>query len=79
MAPDPELTSKVMKLKWKHGISLSEAWEKVKKPKKKKTDTKDKKPVKKDTKEKKLVKKPKKDADGKKKLTDSKKKIKSRD
>ena len=33
MAPDPELTAKVMKLRWKKGISLAEAWASVKKPK----------------------------------------------
>ena len=45
MAPDPKLTAKVMTLRWKKGITLSEAWAKVKKdnkktdkPKKKKTD-----------------------------------------
>ena len=42
MAPDPELTAKVMRLRWKKGISLAEAWAKVKRPKKK-SDTKDKK------------------------------------
>lgn len=42
MAPDPELTAKVMRLRWKKGISLTEAWAKVKRPKKK-SDTKDKK------------------------------------
>jgi len=35
MAPDPELTSKVMNLRWKKGITLKEAWAKVKRPKKK--------------------------------------------
>ena len=42
MAPNPELTAKVMKLRWKKGISLAEAWSPVKRPKKK-SDTKDKK------------------------------------
>ena len=40
MAPDPVLTAKVMKLRWKKGISLAEAWASVKKPKKKTTDKK---------------------------------------
>ena len=35
MAPDPELTAKVMKLRWKKGLSLKEAWAQVKRPKKK--------------------------------------------
>lgn len=35
MAADPELTAKVMRLKWKKGISLAEAWAQVKRPKKK--------------------------------------------
>jgi len=38
MAPDPELTAKVMKLRWKKGLSLKEAWAKVKRPKKKTAD-----------------------------------------
>ena len=38
MAPDPELTAKVMNLRWKKGLSLKEAWAQVKKPKKKKTE-----------------------------------------
>tara|TARA_B100000963_G_C22506138_1_gene616108 strand:- start:602 stop:808 length:207 start_codon:yes stop_codon:yes gene_type:complete len=38
MAPDPELTAKVMKLRWKKGLSLKEAWAQVKRPKKKKED-----------------------------------------
>jgi hypothetical protein len=50
MAPDPELTAKVMKLRWKKGISLAEAWASVKKPKKKTSDKKkDDKPRKKTT------------------------------
>ncbi len=40
MAPDPELTAKVMKLRWKKGISLAEAWASVKRPKKKTSDKK---------------------------------------
>lgn len=51
MAPDPELTAKVMRLRWKKGISLAEAWAKVKRPKKK-SDTKDKKKEKKPQKKK---------------------------
>lgn len=38
MAPDPELTAKVMKLRWKKGLSLKEAWAQVKRPKKKTTE-----------------------------------------
>ena len=50
MAPDPELTAKVMKLRWKKGISLADAWASVKKPKKKTLDKKkDDKPKKKTT------------------------------
>ena len=45
MAPDPILTAKVMKLKWKKGISLADAWASVKRPKPKK-DKKDKKETK---------------------------------
>jgi hypothetical protein len=43
MAPDPELTRKVFKLMHKKGITLKQAWSKVKRPKKKK-EKKDKKP-----------------------------------
>jgi len=35
MAPDPELTRKVFKLMHKKGITLKQAWAKVKRPKKK--------------------------------------------
>ena len=71
MAPDPELTAKVMRLRWKKGISLAEAWAKVKRPKKK-SDTKDKKKTEK--KEKKPQKKKETKEDKKKvKRTDSKK------
>jgi hypothetical protein len=72
MAPDPELTAKVMRLRWKKGISLAEAWAKVKRPKKK-SDTKDKKKT--ENKEKKPQKKKEnKKPDSKKvKRTDSKK------
>jgi len=45
MAPDPELTRKVFKIMHKKGITLKQAWAKVKRPKKKK-DAKDKKPKK---------------------------------
>jgi len=38
MAPDPELTAKVMKLRWKKGLSLKDAWAQVKRPKKKTTE-----------------------------------------
>tara|TARA_R110002072_G_scaffold7227_8_gene39596 strand:- start:11369 stop:11599 length:231 start_codon:yes stop_codon:yes gene_type:complete len=74
MAPDPELTAKVMRLRWKKGISLAEAWAKVKRPKKK-SDTKDKKKTeKKEKKEKKPQKKKETKEDKKKvKRTDSKK------
>jgi len=51
MAPDPELTRKVFKIMHKKGITLKQAWAKVKRPKKK-TDPK-KKPKKKETKKKK--------------------------
>ena len=72
MAPDPELTAKVMRLGWKKGISLAEAWAKVKRPKKK-SDTKDKK-KKTEKKEKKPEKKKDKKEDKKKvKRTESKK------
>tara|TARA_B100000768_G_C11029924_1_gene269655 strand:- start:295 stop:525 length:231 start_codon:yes stop_codon:yes gene_type:complete len=72
MAPDPELTAKVMRLRWKKGISLAEAWAKVKRPKKK-SDTKDKK-KKTEKKEKKPEKKKDKKEDKKKvKRTESKK------
>ena len=72
MAPDPELTAKVMRLRWKKGISLAEAWAKVKRPKKK-SDTKDKK-KKAEKKEKKPQKKKETKEDKKKvKRTDSKK------
>ena len=50
MAPDPELTAKVMKLRWKKGLTLKEAWAQVKrlkKPEKKKEKKKEKKPEKK--------------------------------
>tara|TARA_E500000178_G_scaffold328190_1_gene357927 strand:- start:544 stop:771 length:228 start_codon:yes stop_codon:yes gene_type:complete len=71
MAPDPELTAKVMRLRWKKGISLAEAWAKVKRPKKK-SDKKDKKKTEK--KEKKPQKKKETKEDKKKvKRTDSKK------
>lgn len=72
MAPDPELTAKVMRLRWKKGISLAEAWAKVKRPKTK-SDTKNKK-KKTEKKEKKPHKKKKTKEDKKKvKRTDSKK------
>lgn len=45
MAPDPELTRKVFNIMHKKGITLKQAWAKVKRPKKKK-DSKDKKPKK---------------------------------
>jgi hypothetical protein len=45
MAPDPDLTRKVFNLMHKKGITLKQAWAKVKRPKKKK-DVKDKKPKK---------------------------------
>ena len=45
MAPDPELTRKVFNIMHKKGITLKQAWAKVKRPKKKK-DPKDKKPKK---------------------------------
>ena len=70
MAPDPELTAKVMRLRWKKGISLAEAWAKVKRPKKK-SDTKDKK--------KKSEKKPKKKPEKKKEKKQDKKKVKRTD
>jgi hypothetical protein len=35
MAPDPELTRKVFKIMHKKGITLKQAWAKVKRPKKK--------------------------------------------
>lgn len=55
MAPDPELTRKVFNIMHKKGITLKQAWAKVKRPKKKdpKKDKKPKKPKpkkKKDTK-----------------------------
>ena len=31
MAPDPDTLAKVMKLKWKKGLTLKEAWAKLKK------------------------------------------------
>ena len=31
MAPDPDTLAKVMKLKWKKGLTLKEAWAKFKK------------------------------------------------
>jgi hypothetical protein len=46
MAPDPDLTRKVFKLMHKKGITLKQAWSKVKRPKKKKEPKKDKKPKK---------------------------------
>ena len=46
MAPDPELTKKVFNLMHKKGITLKQAWAKVKRPKKKKDPKKDKKPKK---------------------------------
>lgn len=42
MAPDPELTRKVFNIMHKKGLTLKQAWAKVKRPKKKK-DSKDKK------------------------------------
>jgi hypothetical protein len=45
MAPDPELTKKVFNLMHKKGITLKQAWAKVKRPKKK-DPKKDKKPKK---------------------------------
>jgi hypothetical protein len=45
MAPDPELTRKVFSIMHKKGITLKQAWAKVKRPKKKK-EVKDKKPKK---------------------------------
>ena len=59
MAPDPELTAKVMKLRWKKGLSLKEAWAQVKRPKKKTTEKKKEKP-KKEKPKKKTAEKPKK-------------------
>lgn len=45
MAPDPELTRKVFNIMHKKGLTLKQAWAKVKRPKKKK-DSNDKKPKK---------------------------------
>ena len=59
MPPNPEITAKVMKLKWKKGLSLKEAWSLVKKPKKK-TEKKEEKPKKKTEKPKNKTEKPKK-------------------
>ena len=67
MAPDPELTAKVMKLRWKKGLSLKDAWAQVKRPKKKTTE----KPKKKTTE------KPKKEKPKKKTGEKPKKKVKS--
>jgi hypothetical protein len=36
MAPDPELTRKVFNIMHKKGLTLKQAWAKVKRPKKKK-------------------------------------------
>jgi hypothetical protein len=57
MAPDPELTRKVFKLMHKKGITLKQAWSKVKRPKKKKEPKKVKKPKSKDKPKKKKAKK----------------------
>jgi hypothetical protein len=46
MAPDPELTRKVFNIMHKKGLTLKQAWAKVKRPKKKKEVKKVKKPVK---------------------------------
>lgn len=42
MAPDPDTLAKVMKLKWKKGLTLKEAWAKFKKKSKPKKDKKEK-------------------------------------
>ena len=75
MAPDPELTAKVMKLRWKKGLSLKDAWAQVKRPKKKTTE----KPKKKTTEKpkKKTTEKPKKEKPKKKTGEKPKKKVKS--
>ena len=80
MAPDPALTAKVMKLRWKKGISLAEAWASVKKPKKKTSDKKkDVKPKKKTSdKPKKKDDKPKKKTSDKPKKKDDKPKKKEK-
>jgi hypothetical protein len=57
MAPDPELTRKVFKLMHKKGITLKQAWAKVKRPKKKKEPKKVKKTKSKDKSKKKKAKK----------------------
>jgi|694.fasta_scaffold50857_1 hypothetical protein len=57
MAPDPELTRKVFKLMHKKGITLKQAWSKVKRPKKKKEPKKVKKTKSKDKPKKKKAKK----------------------
>ena len=46
MAPDPELTRKVFNIMHKKGLTLKQAWAKVKRPKKKKEVKKEKKPKK---------------------------------
>jgi hypothetical protein len=46
MAPDPELTRKVFNIMHKKGLTLKQAWAKVKRPKKKKEAKKEKKPKK---------------------------------
>ena len=46
MAPDPELTRKVFNIMHKKGITLKQAWAKVKRPKKKREVKKVKKPIK---------------------------------
>ena len=69
MAPDPELTAKVMKLRWKKGLSLKDAWAQVKRPKKKTTE--------KPKKEKPKKENPKKEKPKKKTSEKPKKKVKS--
>ena len=77
MAPDPELTAKVMKLRWKKGLSLKEAWAQVKKPKKKTTEKSKKEKPKKKTTEKPKKEKSKKEKPKKKTSEKPKKKVKS--
>jgi len=57
MAPDPEVTRKVFKIMHKKGITLKQAWAKVKRPKKKKEPKKAKKTTSKDKPKKKKAKK----------------------
>jgi hypothetical protein len=42
MAPDPDTLAEVMRLRWKKGLTLKEAWSKVKKKAKSKDKKKDK-------------------------------------